>query len=377
MTLITPYKENKRNNRYFIVKSYKYIRGLFMLEEVYLQNTVETWLYAFFIAAGAIVVGRLLYWVIQKTLKVYTKKSENNLGALFIDMMEEPLSLAISVFGFWLAFDILTMADGARKFIDSIFYFVILFNIAWFATRFFDAIVEKYIAPKVKESETDLDDVLLPIVRKMVKIAIWAMMLIIGIDNAGYDVTTMITGLGLGGLVFALAAKDMVSNLFGGFVIFSDKPFNLKDRIIIDGFEGYVREIGLRSTRLETLDGRIVTVPNSAVTDNSVLNVSREKGRRIKFYLGLTYDTDVESLERAKEILNKIIDENEHTKESVIAFDSFGDFSLNIMVLYWIKKGSPIVQVTDSINLQILKDFNEAKLNFAFPTQSLIIEKNS
>jgi MscS family membrane protein len=345
-----------------------------MLEEVYLNNSLSTWLYALSFAIGAIILGKLVYWIIQKTLKAYAKKTSNTLDLIFVDMIEEPLSLALVLFGFWFAFDILTLGESVRKFIDSIFYFAVLFNVAWFTTRFFDAVVEKYIVPKVQASETDLDDVLLPLVRKSIKIAIWTMTIIIGVDNAGYDVTTMITGLGIGGLVFALAAKDMVSNLFGGFVIFSDKPFNLKDRIIIDGFEGYVREIGLRSTRLETLDGRMVTVPNSAVTDNSVLNITKEKGRRIKFYLGLTYDTNPDELEKAKDILTDIINENEHTQDSVIAFDSFGDFSLNIMVLYWIKKGSPIVDVTDSINMQILKKFNEEKLDFAFPTQSLILE---
>ncbi len=346
-----------------------------MLQEIYLYNTLETWLYAISIAIGSIIFGRLLYWVIQKTLKVYTKKTENSLDLMFVDMIEEPLSLAIVLFGFWFAFDILTLTESVRTFVDSIFYFVIVFNIAWFSTRFFDAIVEKYIVPKVKESETDLDDILLPLIRKSIKIAIWTMTIIISIDNAGYNVTTMITGLGIGGLVFALAAKDMVANLFGGFVIFSDKPFNLKDRIVIDGYEGYVREIGLRSTRLETLDGRVVTVPNSAVTDNSVLNISKEKGRRIKFYLGLTYDTSAQEIQKAKDILTLILEENEYTQDSVVAFDSFGDFSLNIMVLYWIKKGSPIVKVTDEINLRILEEFNKEKLDFAFPTQSLIIDK--
>jgi len=345
-----------------------------MLDTVYLNNTLETWIYAISFAVGAVILGKTLYWIIQKTLKVYTRKTSNDLDLMFVDMIEEPLSLALVLFGFWFAFDMLTLADGVREFIDSVFYFVVLFNLAWFLTRFFDAIVEKYIVPLVKDSDTDLDDVLLPLVRKSIKIAIWTMTVIIGVDNAGYDVTTMITGLGIGGLVFALAAKDMVSNLFGGFVIFSDKPFNLNDRIVIDGFEGYVREIGLRSTRLETLDGRIVTVPNSAVTDNSVLNITKEKGRRIKFYLGLTYDTDVKNIEKAKNILTEIINQNEHTQDSVIAFDSFGDFSLNIMVLYWVKKGSPIVAVTDEINMNILKQFNEAKLDFAFPTQSLILE---
>ena len=346
-----------------------------MLENIYLNNSLQTWLYAFAIAAGAILFGKLLYWIIQKTLKVYTSKTENDLDAIFIDMIEEPLSLAITLIGLWFAIDILTFTEGIKKFVDSVFYFLVIFNIAWFATRLFNALMEKYVVPKVADSETDLDDILLPIIRKIVTISIWTLTIVIGIDNAGYNVTTMITGLGIGGLVFALAAKDAVSNLFGGFIIFSDKPFNINDRIIISGHEGYVREIGLRSTKLETLEGRIVTMPNSNVTDNPVLNISKETGRKIKFHLGLTYDTSAENVSLAKEILSKVIEENEHTRDAVIAFDSFGDFSLNILVIYWVRSGSPIAGTNDSINMSILKEFNENKLDFAFPTQTIILDK--
>ncbi len=346
-----------------------------MLDNIYLNNTLEAWLIAFFIASGAIIIGKLVYWTIQKTLKTYAKKTENDLDLIFIDMIEEPLSLAITLFGLWFAMDFLTIADGVKKFLDSIFYFVIIFNIAWFATRLFDAVIEKYIVPKVIDSETDLDDILLPIIRKLVTITIWAITIVIGIDNAGYNVTTMITGLGIGGLVFALAAKDAVSNLFGGFIIFSDKPFNINDRIIINGYEGYVKEIGLRSTKIETLDGRIVTMPNSNVTDNPVVNVSREKGRKTKFYLGLTYNTTPTEIQKSKDILNEILSANENISDISVSFDSFGDFSLNIMVIFWIKKGASISGVKDDLNMKILEKFNENKLDFAFPTQSIIVEK--
>ena len=346
-----------------------------MLNTIYLGNSLQTWLLALLIAGGAILIGKLLYWVIQKTLKSYTKNTDNDLDFLFVDMIEEPLSLAITLFGLWFAIDMLTLSAGVTKFIDSAFYFAIMFNIAWFATRLFSAIIEKYVVPKVKDSETDLDDILLPIIRKIVNVSIWVVTIVIGIDNAGYNVTTMVTGLGIGGLVFALAAKDAVSNLFGGFIIFSDKPFNINDRIILNGIEGYVREIGLRSTRLETLEGRVVTMPNSNVTDNPVLNVSKENGRKMKAILGLTYDTSVEDVEIAKETLKNIINDNEDTRDVVVAFDSFGDFSLNILFIYWIKKGSPIAGTQDAVNMRILKEFNEKKLNFAFPTQTIVLEK--
>jgi MscS family membrane protein len=346
-----------------------------MLDTLYLNNTLQTWLIAMLVAALSIVAGKTLYWIIQKTLKAYTKKTKNDLDFIFVDMLEEPLSLAITLFGLWYALDMLTIAPSVEKFINSAFYFLIIFNIAWFITRLFDALVEKYIVHKVKETETDLDDILLPIATKAIKIAIWTLTIIIGIDNAGYSVTTMITGLGIGGLVFALAAQDTVSNLFGGFVIFTDKPFGLNDRIILNGYEGKVVEVGLRSIKIQTLDGRIVTIPNSSVTDNPVLNVSKEPGRKIKFHLGLTYDTTPEQIEEAKGILNEILETHKATTNAVVAFDSFGDFSLNILCIYWIESGNPIVPTQDEINMEILRRFNAAGLEFAFPTQTVILQK--
>jgi MscS family membrane protein len=346
-----------------------------MLDTLYLNNTLQDWLIAMVIASFSIIAGKVFYWIIQKTLKIYTKNTSNDLDFIFVDMLEEPLSLAITLFGLWFAMDILTLSANVDKFVNSAFYFLIIFNIAWFLTRLFDALVEKYVVQKVIDSETDLDDILLPIARKIIKIVIWSITIIIGVDNAGYSVSTMITGLGIGGLVFALAAQDTVSNLFGGFVIFSDKPFGLNDRIILNGYEGHVVEIGLRSTKIKTLDGRIVTIPNSSVTDNPVLNVSKEPGRKVQFHLGLTYDTTPENIQKAKDILNDIFKANDATENAVIAFDSFGDFSLNILCIYWVKHNAPILPTQDSVNMEILTRFNNANLDFAFPTQTLIMQK--
>jgi len=322
------------------------------------------------------VVGRILYWLFQKIFKHSVADGTRSFGVIFIDIVEEPLSLAIILFGSWFALDVLNLNVEVRHFFNALFYILVLFNIAWFITRFFDALIERYVVPMVKASETDLDDVLLPIVRKLIKITIWSIAIIIGADNAGYNVTAMITGLGLGGLAFALAAKDTVSNLFGGFVIFSDKPFSLNDRIVIDGFEGYVREIGLRSIRLQTFDGRMVTIPNALITDSAVLNVSKEEGRRVRFIIGLTYDTPIEKMEEAKTILHQVIEAHPNTEKATVGFESFGDFSLNILFIYWIKGSKEIVATQDAVNMQILKAYNEAGIGFAFPTQSIYLEKS-
>jgi len=130
--------------------------------------------------------------------------------------------------------------------------------------------------------------------------------IVVGLNNAGYDVTALIAGLGIGSIAFALAAKDSISHVFGGFVLFTDKPFAINDRIIAKGYDGIVKEVGVRSTRIQTLDGRIVTLPNGSIANDSIINVSMETARKITLDLGLTYDTSYENMQKAMDILQEI-----------------------------------------------------------------------
>ena len=250
---------------------------------------------------------------------------------------------------------------------------VVALLVGWLLSRLFDALYKEYIAPMVAASDNDLDDQLAPILSKGVKTIIWSLAIIIGLNNAGYDVAALIAGLGIGGLALAMAAKDSVSNIFGGFTIFVDKPFIMGDRIKVSGFDGTVTEVGLRSTRMKTLDGRVVTIPNSTFTGTAVENVSWEPSRKVVLNIGLIYDTTPEKIEEAMSILKEISDNHECTEpDTWMAFNAFGDFALNICFIYYIKKGEDIGQTQTDFNLAILRRFNEAGLEMAFPTQTLI-----
>jgi MscS family membrane protein len=197
--------------------------------------------------------------------------------------------------------------------------------------------------------------------------------IIIGMDNLGIDITAMIAGLGIGGLALALAAQDMVKNIFGGIMIFIDKPFKIGDRIQINGFDGTVEEVGLRSTRVRTLEGRLLIINNSTFSDNTVVNVSAEHTRKVVLNLGMTYDTTPEQMQQSMDILKQIIIEHEilDIEETSIGFNAFGDFSLGILFIYRIKKEADILGTQTDINLEILKRFNAEGLEFAFPTQTV------
>lgn len=343
------------------------------LAKEYYGNTVTQWLISLSIIVLAIVVGKTLYWFFSKVARKLTEKTTTKFDDIVIDMIEEPIVVVATVFGIWLGLKRLTLADQVHIWIGHAMEGAMILAITWLIVRLFDSMVREFLLPLAEKSETDLDDQLLPIVRRGMKTVIWALGIIVALDNAGHDITAVIAGLGIGGLALAMAAKDTVSNIFGGFTIFTDRPFTLGDRIRIGGFDGNIKEIGLRSTRLQTLAGTIVTIPNAKFADNPVENVSLEPSRKIVSKLGLTYDTTPEQMQEAIETLEKIAAANENLEENVVcAFTEFGDFSMNILFIYYIKSGAAIAGTQGEVNLEILKQFNAKGLEFAFPTQTIL-----
>jgi MscS family membrane protein len=229
--------------------------------------------------------------------------------------------------------------------------------IGWLVARLLDALLSEFVKPLTAKTETDLDDQLMPILRKSMKIIVLGLTVVIALNNVGYDVAALLAGLGIGGLAMAMAAKDTVSNVFGGVTIFTDQPFTINDRIRASGFDGTVEEIGVRSTRIRTLDGTLVTIPNSSFAESAVENVSAEPSRKVKVNLGLTYDTTPEQMQEAMTILADIADGNDGLLENrTISFN---------------KKGAAIMDVQTEINMEILSRFNARGLEFAFPTQTI------
>jgi MscS family membrane protein len=345
----------------------------FWSKEFY-YNTITSWAIALGIILGAVILGKILYWLSGKIIRRITAKTKSKLDDILVDKLEEPIIwvLILVVAEYALKLN-LTFPEEIYAVINNGFHFAITIVITWMIARTLNALINEYAVPLTKKSESDFDDQLLPILQKGLRIVIWVLGVIIALNNAGYNVTTLLAGLGIGGLAFALAAQDTIKNIFGGAMIFLDKPFKLNDRIKIKGFDGFVHEIGIRSTRLRTLEGRIVTMPNAAFSDEAVENVSLEPSRKIILDLGLTYDTKPEQMEDAINILKDIAKNlRDKIEENVlISFDTYGNFALGIKFIYYISKQSDIFETQTAINLEILKRFNAKGLEFAFPTQTI------
>jgi MscS family membrane protein len=345
------------------------------LDKFYYDNTVLNWLVFLGIILGAIVVAKLFYWFSKTVIKKLTAKTKTKLDDILVDMLEEPVVLGIVTAGLWYGYShwlAFPHYEGVDPFAYGTLHVMMAITVTWLISRTMDAIVVEYIVPLTEKSESDLDDQFMPILRKGMRTIIWVMGIMIALNNAGYNITALIAGLGVGGLALALAAQDTVKNVFGGIMIFVDKPFKLKDRIVISGYDGSVTEIGIRSTRMRTLQGRLVTIPNSVVSNNIIENISEEPTRKIVMNFGLTYDMSAEQIEEAMRLLRGIGEAHESIEEDMsIGFNAFGDFSLGVIFVYYISKGGDILQTQTDVNLQVLTQFNAAKLDMAFPTQTI------
>jgi len=347
-----------------------------LFEKEFYHNTIGDWAISLTLIFGAVIIARIFYWFLNKIASSFTQKTKSKVDDLILNASKEPAVFIVAIFAGWYGFERLSFTPDLDAFIGNVFYFLITVGVTWLLVRLIDAFTDQYLVPLTLSTESDFDDQLLPIVHKGIRVVVWVLGVIVALNNAGYNVGAIIAGMGIGGLAFALAAKDTLSNIFGGVTIFTDKPFRINDRIKINGFDGTVTEIGMRSTRLKTLEGRIVTIPNSTFTGGLVENVTLEPTRKVGMKLGLIYDTTPEQMEKAMSVLDEI-HKSINGLDSVryISFTDFGDFSLGITFIYYIQKGEDIFNVKSEMNLKILKEFNANGLEMAFPTQTIYTKK--
>ena len=332
-----------------------------MLTKTFYGNTVLDWIQAALIVVGALVLGRVLYWLIGKTIKRMAAKTRTQLDDILVDMLEEPVVFAVVIGGIWYGLRVLTLSEATRETVDKAVCALLILNAAWLIARVFDALIKEYLIPFAQKTESDLDDHLVPIISKGIKVSVWTIAFIIAMDNVGINVFSLLAGLGIGGLAFALAAQDTVGNFFGSIAIFLDKPFKVGDRIQVRGFDGVVTAVGLRSTRIRTrYEGRIVTIPNQLVAKDDVVNVESENGRQVFSVYRLTPEMSDEQIRGAMELLKEIARSDEDTQEKVVSgFFAITEYSRDIMLLYWVKPEASNLQTRTRINLEIVRQFEE------------------
>ncbi len=357
--------------------------------EIIKGNTIWRFGLVLLVVLVAMAAGRIVQFAINSYAKRLAKKKGEAPLTLLLKAMANPVYVAMFAAGIFLAKVPLFFDDenGIRTAISTGWTTIARVTLAIAAAyglyRLVD-VIEYYLNRLVVKTETKLDDMLVPIVRKALRITIAIIAVLLISENIlGADkVKSLLFSAGIGGIAVALAAKDTIANFFGSITIFTDRPFQMGELVKIGEHLGPVEEVGFRSTRIRTLQGHLVTIPNSVITNSCVENIGRRPFIRRTSNITITYDSGHTKAEKAVEIMKEVLADvpqlnTDPERPPRVYFSDFNDWSLNIYMSYWVKPPDYWLyhQVNEQVNFEIMKRFEAEQIEFAFPTQTLYMKK--
>ncbi|MDB9709657.1 mechanosensitive ion channel family protein [Salibacteraceae bacterium] len=360
------------------------------LKDIYFGNTVQDYLWVVGSLLFGVILVRFIAHRISNTLfRVIAGKTQGvNKNELY-NLLEKPLKWLIMLIILYVCTSHLDYPQewnlapkeefGLRMFLHRSFIAFLIIVITWAALKIIKFLGIILMA-KAELTESKSDDQIIPFLMEIIKVVAVTLGTFIFMGSVfKVDVGALIAGLGIGGLALALAAKESLENLLASFVIFFDKPFVIGDLVTVNGVTGSIEKIGFRSTRIRTLEKSYLTLPNRLMIDNVLDNLSLRTFRRVSFKIGVLYGTSEEQLKQIVEEIQNFIDNHPHTnQDGEIHFIEFGASSLDIMVLYYIDTmdWSVFLKIKEEINFEIMRIVQAHGADFAFPTQTIHLEKD-
>jgi MscS family membrane protein len=353
-------------------------------DELLLHNRLRDWMVLLVAIVAAIALGRVVTFILQRIARRLDQRQWHGRARVFTGLAA-PANLTIVAFGLSIGMAWLTLGPLLADLTKRIL--LLLYTVAafWYAFNLV-AVIEVALLRLAARTQTTLDDDLVPVVRKALRIFIVVIGALFILQNVfDRDIAAWLAGLGIAGLAVSLAAQDSLKNLFGSLTILFDRPFSKGQRIKFRDFDGAVEEIGFRSTKVRTGDGSLVTIPNSAIVNDPVDNWAVRSSVRRVLNLTLTYDTPVAKVKEALAIVRGLLASEEfrgpvHDTDTVrnsdpprVFFDEFNTDSLNLRVFYWHRPADwwAYLAYTERLNLRVMEEFEKAGIEFAFPTQTI------
>jgi len=329
---------------------------------------------AFFILFLFLTFKKAFSIYILKILKKFTQKTKTDIDDKIFSAIKEPLKFLFIIGGIYFFFYFLEIKG---EILTHILRALLIFNLFWalFNTiNIFEENVYHFIGKYGKASREMASFII-----KLTKILIVSLGIIALLQEFGINVTGFLASLGLGGLAFALAAKDTAANIFGGIAILTDNIFKIGEWIKVGNAEGIVEDIGMRTTKIRAFDKRLIIVPNSIIANTNVENFSRRNKRRIVMRIGLTYNTSVEVIKKViEEIRQMLLNHPEIAKDEslLIYFDEYEDSSLSIFCYFFTTTAEwkEYLRIREDINLKIKEIIEKYPTDFAYPSNSIYFE---
>jgi len=290
-----------------------------MISEILMHNTVYNYILSLISIILFIVIGKYANALIERLADKLHKKSGIELDELLIRALSLPVAIAIILSGFYFGVNFLYLLPSLKTAVNEGILTAFILCVVVFFDRFLNELVERYLALTIsKKTKKDVDDQIVVLTKKLVRLVVWVVGLLLILSNLGYDIKTLLAGLGIGGLAVALASQNLVSNLIAGLIILTDKPFKIGNWITFSGGSGIVEDIGIRSTKIRATDNSIIVVPNSKLIDEIIQNVPSKNKWKVSTTIGVTYNTPVEKIRKAEEIIKNILLEHPNVEDEPI-----------------------------------------------------------
>ena len=345
-----------------------------LLQQEFFLNKISDYLLFLAILIVGLFIVRVLKRTLINRLRAWAENTETTVDDFMVNALEKRV-LPLAYYGvFYLGIQGLTIAP----FIAQIVNYLGLILLTLIGVGLMVSIINYSMNELLARQPEDVSKrYAIRVISTVVKIAVWVIAALILMDNFGIRISALVAGLGIGGVAVALASQAILGDLFSYFTIFFDRPFELGDFIIIGDFMGTVEHIGIKTTRLRSIGGEQLIFSNTDLTSSRVKNYKRMEIRRVLFRFGVRYETSHQQLQEIPSIVREIITSLEKTRFDRTHFASFGAYSLDYEVVYYVLSSdyAQYMDIQQSINLEIYKKFQERGIEFAYPTQLLHLEK--
>lgn len=324
----------------------------------------------------SIITGWIVYHIFERYFTRWAKKTKTTLDDEVLKNIKKPIYFFVLLVGAYYSLEFLSILKPYSTELARIFTIAEILLVTFIITRVINVVVVWYSKRRAKKK---MSEHILFILKKIVNAAIFLFAFLIILDVFDVNLSGAVVGLGVGGIAIAFALQNVLSDAFSAFSIYFDRPFEIGDFIIVGDYAGTVKKIGIKSTRVQLLQGEELVLANSVLTNESLRNFKKLRKRRIVFHFGVTYDTPIEKLKKIPDMVRKIVDSNEFATVDRIHFKEFGDFSLNFEIVYYMnsKDYAKYMDTQQEINFAIKEAFEKEGIEMAFPTQTIFLNRQS
>jgi small-conductance mechanosensitive channel len=330
------------------------------------------------ILSAALLVAWIGHSIFKKYIQRWATKTHTKLDDNILKNIRAPIFLLALLFGVYYGLSGVSFLEEYVQIFNQLFTISGILILGFIITRTISIFISWYGEQSTKKGK-EVSNHIIFILNKVIQIVVFsiALLAILGVVGIGLD--SIVVGLGVGGIAIALALQNILTDLFSAFSIYFDRPFEIGDSIVVGDYTGTVRKVGIRSTRIQLLQGEELVISNKELLSQTVRNFKKLKRRRVQFTLTVDNNTPTQKLEKIPHIIKEIVEKTDLVKFGRAHFKEFGSFGLNFVVVYFIKSGNytKYMDINQQINYGILKKFEKEKINMPYPTQQVILQNNN